>query len=225
LRQVQQQRVTKISERRIYVPQITPNESFVCGRMTPPELAQSVDGLAHHQHHTDAPQNPSKHGLGPHHALEDDDFKKSQWPLDTGAGQIDGLEALALDRYENRLGGSRQSSLGNLNLLDFRTPGSPNPADLAFSALQYLPYPLVVLNDEKTVVMANDAMGRLLGLEDQDSDVASEEGIYAVDRLQNQTLSQMGIDMLQDGQPVWVTWDTLYEFLPKFDVSQHFDTF
>lgn len=134
-----------------------------------------------------------------------------------GTGQIDGLEALASDRYTTGQGRSREDS-GNLDMLDFRTTGPPSPAELALSALQYLPYPLVVLSSLKTVVMANDAMGRLLGLEDQDDDTVGEQGICGVDRLQGQTLSQMGIDMLQDGRPVWVTWDTLYA-LPMFRVE------
>lgn len=196
--------------------------------MTPPELAPSVDGHAHYPTRIEIPQTPYKETPGPNYAQQEDDFERAHSPLDMGTGQIDGLEALAADRYGNRPGRLRQSSSGILGTLDFRTPGPASPAELALFAMQYLPYPLVVLNSQKTVVMANDAMGRLLGLEDQDDDAASEQGISAVDRLQNQTLSQMGIDMLQDGRPVWVTWDTLYESLSMFNVSQsltHWDIF
>lgn len=178
------------------------------------------EGLAHYPTHIDMPQNPYKVAPESRTARDENDFERPRWPLDMGSGQIDGLEALSSDRYENGLERSRLHSSGNLNMLDLRTPGPPTPAEVALSAMQYLPYPLVVLNSHKTVVMANDAMSRLLGLEDQDGDTASEQGILAVDRLQNQTLSQMGIDMLQDGRPVWVTWDTLYEFLSMFIVSQ-----
>jgi len=179
--------------------------------MTPPELAPPVDGLAHHAMHTGMLQDFEKQASESDSAIEEDDFNRPYWPLDMGTGQLDGLEALAADRYEN-LGRSRQGSQGNPSMLDFRIPGPYTPAELALSAMQYLPYPLVVLNNQKTVVMANDAMCRLLGLEDHDSDTASKQETYAVDRLLNQTLPQMGIDMLQNGRPVWVT-DTNFVFI------------
>ncbi|KAH8596584.1 hypothetical protein B0O99DRAFT_509494 [Bisporella sp. PMI_857] len=90
-----------------------------------------------------------------------------------------------------------------------------SPAELAFSAMQYLPYPLLVLNGQKTVVLANDAMARLLELEDQDGDTLSDGGVTDVERLQGQTLSQLGIDMLQEGRPVWVSWETFLESLAE----------
>jgi len=87
------------------------------------------------------------------------------------------------------------------------------------AALQYLPYPIMVLNNMKTLVMANDAMGRLLGIEDQDGDVASDDGMSVSDKLKGQTLNQLGIDMLQDGRPVWVTWDSFLNSIAE-DIGQ-----
>src|SRR3954471_15074206 len=42
----------------------------------------------------------------------------------------------------------------------------PHPAatEIAFAALQYLPIPVIVLTSLKTIALANEAMGRLLGL-------------------------------------------------------------
>jgi PAS domain-containing protein len=68
--------------------------------------------------------------------------------------------------------------------------------EIAFAALQNLPMPLIVLSSLKTIVLANEAMGRLLGLR---RDSASSQQESVIDVLQGQTLSQIGIDMLQDG--------------------------
>lgn len=84
------------------------------------------------------------------------------------------------------------------------------PGQLAFSALQFLPVPVLVLNSLKTVVLANEAMGRLLGLISE-NETSSEGASSALEQLQGQSLSQVGIDMVQDGRPVWVAWDTFLE--------------
>lgn len=85
-----------------------------------------------------------------------------------------------------------------------------SPSQLAFSAMQFLPVPLLLLNNLKTVVLANEAMGRLLGMDlEQD-----EDGSAVLDRIRGQTLSQVGIDMVhQDGRPVFVSWETLLDSL------------
>lgn len=86
-----------------------------------------------------------------------------------------------------------------------------SPAQLAFSAMQYLPTPVIVLNSLKTVVLANEAMGRMMGIITDDTD--EEDTSLTIDRLRGQTLSQVGIDMLQDGKPVWITWETFFDTL------------
>ena len=91
-------------------------------------------------------------------------------------------------------------------------PTIPLSAELALTALQYLPTPLLVLSDLKTVLLANDAMGLLLGLNkyevDDSKDAEHEEkDIVVGDLLEGQTLSQIGVDIVQDGQPVWVNWE------------------
>ncbi|KAI1876146.1 hypothetical protein JX265_000604 [Neoarthrinium moseri] len=86
-----------------------------------------------------------------------------------------------------------------------------SPGQLAFSAMQFLPVPVLVLNSLKTVVLANEAMGRLLGLPVDAP--AHQNGLTVLDQLRGQTLSQVGVDMLQDGRPVWVSWDDLLDSL------------
>lgn len=82
---------------------------------------------------------------------------------------------------------------------------SISPGQLAFSAMQYLPIPVIVLNNLKTVVLTNEAMGRMLGAITDESD--EEDASLFIEHLRGQTLSQVGIDMLQDGQPIWATWE------------------
>ncbi|KAL7939112.1 hypothetical protein V8C35DRAFT_756 [Trichoderma chlorosporum] len=88
---------------------------------------------------------------------------------------------------------------------------SISPGQVAFSAMQYLPVPVIILNSLKTVVLANEAMGRMLGI--ICDDFSDEDASATMDKLRGQTLSQVGIDMIQDGRPVWVTWETFLDTL------------
>lgn len=153
----------------------------------------------------------------------DEEYDRPVSPLQMPPGQIDGLESLQAESFMKGRGQSavRRDSV-NSSLLHLDLPRFPSPAELAMSAMQYLPYPLVVLNNLKTLVMANEAMTRLLGIEDDDGDAASDDGISAADRLRGQTLSQLGIDMLQDGRPVWVTWDSFLDSLAD-ELCTHMD--
>jgi PAS domain S-box-containing protein len=87
-----------------------------------------------------------------------------------------------------------------------------SPAQLAFSAMQFLPVPLLVLNNLKTIVLANEAMGRLLGLIEE-SPACHEASSAVSDMLRGKTLSQIGVDMLQDGRPIWLPWESFLEGL------------
>lgn len=104
--------------------------------------------------------------------------------------------------------GSRRSQSGSPFRLDLPYI---SPGQLAFSAMQYLPVPVMVLNNFKTVVLANEAMARLLGTVTDTTD--AQDVSFIVDQLRGQTLPQIGIDMLQDGRPVWVSWDDLFDSL------------
>ncbi|KIV91710.1 hypothetical protein PV10_06224 [Exophiala mesophila] len=80
-------------------------------------------------------------------------------------------------------------------------PHLPLATDIALAALSTLPTPLLVLSSLKTVLVANSALAKLLGLDHSDPDTTP------TDLLRGQTLSQIGIDLVSDGAPVWVSWD------------------
>ncbi|KAG5992270.1 hypothetical protein E4U52_002926 [Claviceps spartinae] len=85
------------------------------------------------------------------------------------------------------------------------------PGQLAINAMQYLPVPVLVLDDSKTVVLANEAMGRMMGLSLETSSDGAP--VAAFEQLRGKSLSQVGIDMLQNGHPVWITWETFLDGL------------
>jgi hypothetical protein len=90
-------------------------------------------------------------------------------------------------------------------------PSLPLPLELALVTLQYLPTPILVLSSLKTILLANDSFGLLLGLNkyevDEDDIDHEDKDVAVADLLEGQTLSQIGIDMVQDGQPIWVNWE------------------
>lgn len=94
--------------------------------------------------------------------------------------------------------------------------GIPNPStavEVALAALHYLPTPLLVLSSLKTVVLANEAMGRLMGLDTLKTSNESRENGDAederplLDRLVGRCLSEIGVHIIQNGQRVWVGWE------------------
>ena len=104
--------------------------------------------------------------------------------------------------------------------LSIRIPKQAPAADAAFQALQYLPTPLLVLSSMKTIVLANEAMGRLLGLDAYENQHGTQneresKGHTAVDLLLGQSLSQIGVDMIQSGQRIWVSWEKFLDTLAE----------
>lgn len=101
--------------------------------------------------------------------------------------------------------------------MSIQMPPSHSPMDMAFTALQYLPVPLLVLSSSMTVVLANESMARILGIEQglpaQNCfpggllNRMSPGAKSATDILYGGTLSSLGFDLLQDGNPVWISWD------------------
>lgn len=87
------------------------------------------------------------------------------------------------------------------------------PGQLAFSALQFLPVPVLVLNNLKTVVLANEAMGRLMGMSSDSGD--GDDLARGVGSLTGQSLSQVGIDMLQNGRPIFIAWETFLDSIAE----------
>ena len=109
--------------------------------------------------------------------------------------------------------------------LSIQIPPTQTSADMAFTALQYLPMPVLVLSSAKTIVLANEAMARLLGVdnsyeheyedaeEDTLSRIASREVESPSDVLHGATLAQLGLDLIQNGNPVFVAWEDFLETL------------
>lgn len=91
-------------------------------------------------------------------------------------------------------------------LLHIDIPQLPMAADIALAAMQYLPTPVIVLSSLKTVLVANEAMGRLLGMRDP-ADETSTADRSTTSILKGKSLSQIGVDMVSDGVPVWVSWE------------------
>lgn len=132
----------------------------------------------------------------------------------TASGSEDGLE----EGTVSPMSAARQRAA-----LSIRIPPPQMKADMAFAALQYLPMPVMVLSSSKQVVLANEAMGRLLGIDPdfvhEEDDVhldalqrlASREVRSSSDILYGSTLSQLGFDLLQNGSPVFVAWEDFLE--------------
>jgi hypothetical protein len=98
---------------------------------------------------------------------------------------------------------SPASSIRSSDSLSIHSP-SPTTTLASLTALQYLPVPLLVLSSLKTVVVANEAMGRLLGI-DFESTALHDVSISEV--LEDKSMSEMGIDILQNGSPILISWE------------------
>jgi PAS domain S-box-containing protein len=107
-------------------------------------------------------------------------------------------------------------------------PMPPNHLNshVAITALLYLPMPVLVLSSKKTIVLANEAMGRLLGIDlDYTHDTHPEPHDVphilkrrestdlqsATEVLYGNTLGDLGLDLLQNGSPVFVAWDNFLD--------------
>jgi PAS domain S-box-containing protein len=109
--------------------------------------------------------------------------------------------------------------------LSIAMPPPQSQAGLAFTALQYLPMPVLVLSTTKHIVLANEAIGRLLGIDlgesnadDEDegeggnnSQDEEQEIESTADLLQGKTLGELGIDLLQGGNAVFVSWEDILQ--------------
>jgi hypothetical protein len=88
--------------------------------------------------------------------------------------------------------------------MSIELPSAPTPTAAALTALQYLPIPLLVLSSLKTVVLANEAMGRLLGIEFEST---ATEGLSITETLHGKSMAELGVDILQNGSPIMVSWE------------------
>jgi hypothetical protein len=120
---------------------------------------------------------------------------------------------------------SPSSSIRSSDSLPMHLP-SPTTTLASLTALQYLPVPLLVLSSLKTVVVANEAMGRLLGI-DFESTALHDVSISEV--LKDKSMSEMGIDILQNGSPILISWEVRTSRRPtleiKFALTRLFRTF
>lgn len=105
--------------------------------------------------------------------------------------------------------------------LSIRIPPPAQTANVAFTALEYLPMPVLVLSSVKTIVLANESMGKLLGIEMNDDHdhhendaadgatldrVESGRARSATNILYGASLTELGLDLIQGGNPVFVAW-------------------
>ena len=81
------------------------------------------------------------------------------------------------------------SSIRSTDSLSMQLP-SPTSTMASLTALQYLPVPLVVLSSLKTVVVANEAMGRLLGI---DFESTAFHDLSISEALQDKSVGDLGI--------------------------------
>jgi hypothetical protein len=113
------------------------------------------------------------------------------------------IEGGYFDLGERPRSKSPSMSIRSSDSLSIRLP-SPTTTMASLTALQYLPVPLLVLTSLKTVVIANEAMGRLLGI-DFESTTLHDSSISDV--LQEKSMGDLGIDILQNGSPILVSWE------------------
>jgi PAS domain S-box-containing protein len=145
---------------------------------------------------------------------------QTQGPCDGGPSRDDYFSQTGSDdgSSSSRERGRRRASMS------IRIPPPQSSNMTAFAALQYLPMPVLVLSSAKTIVLANEAMGRLLGIDvvGNEPDVAEKSTSYdgdaedaksATDLLYGVTLTELGLDLLQGGNPVFMSWNDFFETL------------
>jgi len=123
--------------------------------------------------------------------------------------------------FDEAGGGSPSPRSGRSPALYLDLPGRSGHTETAFTAMQYLPMPIVVLGPLKTVVLANDAMGRLLDIDLAHGIALPTRGAEAYaaisESIHGQTLPQIGVDAIANGDPVFINWD---RFLDSIGQSQ-----
>lgn len=86
-------------------------------------------------------------------------------------------------------------------------PLAPSLSETALAALQFMPMPILVLSSFKTIILANDAMARLLNLPTDSLD----DG----DLLLGKSLTEIGVDIVENGLPVWLDLNHFLESIGK----------
>lgn len=107
------------------------------------------------------------------------------------------------------------SSIRSSDSLSIHLPSSPSATMASLTALQYLPIPILVLDSNKTVCIANEAIGRLLGI---DFESIVNEGLSITECLQGKSMGDLGVDILQNGSPILVSWEVSCVISKKWDM-------
>ncbi|CAN9423992.1 unnamed protein product [Alternaria alternata] len=94
----------------------------------------------------------------------------------------------------------------------------PSATMASFTALQYLPVPVIVLSAQKTVVLANEAMGRLFGI-----DFESVHHLSISEVLQDKTMGDLAVDILQNGSPIMITWESFLDCVVDDSIANGLD--
>jgi hypothetical protein len=119
----------------------------------------------------------------------------------------------------HRREGTHSSVSNNSSPLSIDIASAQTTTATALAALQYLPVPLLVLSSTKTVVLANEAMGRLFGINLQSLQDEDGELVSITEVLKGQTIGQLGIEILQHGSPMLISWEVRNLPLLKFAVQ------
>lgn len=95
-----------------------------------------------------------------------------------------------------------------------------NLPNTALTALQFLPMPTIVLSSLKTVLIANEAMGRLLKVNSRHKSIAESRQIErGADVLVGQSISKLNIEMMSGPNPVYLDWESFLEEIGQEDVT------
>lgn len=119
-------------------------------------------------------------------------------PLSMEPGAIDGLMSIK-EAHLLRSGGQSPHS-DTSSIIEMNRGSYSARAEMALAALQYLPTPLIVLDNSKIIVLSNDAMGRLMSLNETEEEPTEDDEVPWGDKLKGKTLSQIGVDVIQDGR-------------------------
>jgi len=109
------------------------------------------------------------------------------------------------------------SSIRSTDSLNLQIP-SPTATMAALTALQYLPVPILVLSSLKTIVLANEAMGRLLGI---DFESTAFHGQSVSEALEDKSVGDLGIDILQNGSPILVSWENFLDCVVQDSIANN----
>jgi hypothetical protein len=150
------------------------------------------------------PPSQVHHGDSIHHHLNVHANSPGPSPFSTGSAD----ECEPDGYFDLRPDGASPASIRS-NAISLAMPSTPTSTAAALAALQYLPVPVLVLSSTKTVLLANEAMGRLLGIDINALQDAIDGVLSMTDILRGQTMAQLGIDILQHGSPIWISWEVI----------------